>query len=42
MKYNFVNVFNPFVYLIMLNTLIFKFYGFFGTHTLLDKLFRVL
>ena len=38
----FVNVFDSFIPVIMLNTLIFKSSVFFGTHTLLDKSLRVL
>ena len=38
----FVNVFNSFIPVIMLNTLRFKSSVLFGTHTLLDKSLRVL
>ena len=38
----FVNVFNSFIPVIMLNSLGFKSYVLFGTHTLLDKSLRVL
>ena len=38
----FVNIFYPFILVIILSTLRFKFFVLFGTHTLLDKLLRVL
>ena len=39
---SFVNVFDSFIYLIMLNTLRFKFSVLFKTHTSLDESLRVL
>ena len=40
--YAFVNVFDLFIPIIMLSTLRFKSSVLFGTHTLIDKSFRVL